>query len=1276
MIKLKTWLFWPVLFLLLVLSVYSITKINLDENVNKLLPNENGHQLIDIKQFGSLTERIVFIVYRSDSSNQNPELLINYGDELVSHLDSLVNNDQIESIDYERSTAQTMAMFDIFYDNLPLFLEEQDYKTLDTLFTEQNIVNTIQGGYRTLLSPAGMIFRDFFVKDPFSLTQLVLNRLKNLQISENMTFIDGHMFSADGNKLIFTIVPSATYNQTAANSKLIERIDHYISYLKIRYPGIEVRYFGAPVVASGNSAQIRRDIALTVSIAILLIFALIYLYFRRFEYAFLILLPAITGGVIALGILTLFKDTISVISLGVGAILLGITVDYALHVFNHYKGKHSLTAIYKDLSSPILLSALTTISAFLCLLALNTEALQDLALFAALSIFIASIFSLIILPKLIRTQKSDTQNIITKLIGQIAQQKINRPVVWAVILLLIASLFIPGEVTFNKNLDDINYMDSKTKEASEMLDPILGVSHKNIILTITGDDLQSTLLTNEKVYSQYLEMKSQNEVSGLFGIPVLLKSDSIQKMRINRWQNFWTSEKRQKVQQQIQKEAQVLGIKAESFNPFYQLISKDHQPLEGNIFQQIADTFFPGMIIKELNHYKIVNILKVAGDYEDAVLQQFNNMESVDAFSKKETINKLVRYLKASFSKLVWFSMAAVFLILLISLGRIELALVGFIPIIMSWVLLLGIMKLFGIHFNIVNIIVSTFIFGLGIDYSIFILKGMMQQYSTGRKNVLSFKKSILLSALTTLIGIGVLLFAKHPALRSIAIVAIPGILSVLVITFTLEPILFRFLIYRGKHKRWIPLTLWDMWLSFFGIGSFILGSVFATISVFVIPALPVSLKRKKLLMHHSLQKLSWFLIFFRITIKTKFIGDKRKALKEPSLIIVNHQSPLDVPIILSLYPKLIVLTKDWIQNTWLFRHFVKFADFHDMTSGLDDQLLDTLKGLVQDGYSIVVFPEGTRSERGKISRFKKGAFSLADQLKLDIQPILIHGSWRCLPKNEPVVRSGLMTLKFLKRISYDDPAFGNTLLERSKAFRRLYIKEQKKLQEQLETPAFFRKQLIRNFIYKGPVLEWYLRVKLKLENNYKQIHHILPKSGFITDLGCGYGFISYMLLFTSEERQITGVDYDCKKIDTANHCVSKSDRVQFICSDITSHPLERSAAFLLIDVLHYFNYEKQEKLLKKCINAIGPDGIILIREGNSKEKHTHKWTLFTEFLSTKITKFNKSGEKLYFTSEKRLREIAQATGCILSSQKDSSITSNTLYIIKKIKTQSRILPD
>ncbi len=84
-----------------------------------------------------------------------------------------------------------------------------------------------------------------------------------------------------------------------------------------------------------------------------------------------------------------------------------------------------------------------------------------------------------------------------------------------------------------------------------------------------------------------------------------------------------------------------------------------------------------------------------------------------------------------------------------------------------------------GLQFNIVNIILSALIFGLGDDYSLFIMDGLLQEYKTGKKNLSSYKSSIVLSAITTLAGLGVLIFAKHPALRSIALISITGILSV-----------------------------------------------------------------------------------------------------------------------------------------------------------------------------------------------------------------------------------------------------------------------------------------------------------------------------------------------------------------------------------------------------------------------------------------------------------------------------------------------------------------
>src|SRR5678816_1369974 len=119
----------------------------------------------------------------------------------------------------------------------------------------------------------------------------------------------------------------------------------------------------------------------------------------------------------------------------------------------------------------------------------------------------------------------------------------------------------------------------------------------------------------------------------------------------------------------------------------------------------------------------------------------------------------------------------------LLTYGRIELALVSFIPMFISWVWILGIMGILGISFNIINIIISALIFGLGDDYSLFIMDGLLGEYKTGRKNLSSYKSSIFLSAITTIAGLGVLIFAKHPALRSIALISIVGILCVVIMS-------------------------------------------------------------------------------------------------------------------------------------------------------------------------------------------------------------------------------------------------------------------------------------------------------------------------------------------------------------------------------------------------------------------------------------------------------------------------------------------------------------
>jgi predicted RND superfamily exporter protein len=89
----------------------------------------------------------------------------------------------------------------------------------------------------------------------------------------------------------------------------------------------------------------------------------------------------------------------------VGAVLLGITIDYSLHILTHYKHNSNVETLYKDIVKPLLMSSSTTAIAFLCLLFVHSEALKDLGIFAAICVMISAIFSLLIIPHLYKPKR-------------------------------------------------------------------------------------------------------------------------------------------------------------------------------------------------------------------------------------------------------------------------------------------------------------------------------------------------------------------------------------------------------------------------------------------------------------------------------------------------------------------------------------------------------------------------------------------------------------------------------------------------------------------------------------------------------------------------------------------------------------------------------------------------------------------------------------------------------------------------------------------------------
>jgi len=158
----------------------------------------------------------------------------------------------------------------------------------------------------------------------------------------------------------------------------------------------------------------------------------------------------------------------------------------------------------------------------------------------------------------------------------------------------------------------------------------------------------------------------------------------------------------------------------------------------------------------------------------------------------------------------------------------------------------------------------------------------------------------------------------------------------------------------------------------------------------------------------------------------------------QQSVIIANHQSFIDIVLCLSLSPKIVMIVKDYVWKNPFLGVAARYLDCVP-TSFDDQQREERIKRIIEEGYSLFVFPEGTRSETGEIGRFHRGAFYYAEQYNLPIQPVLIKGMADYMGKRQFMLRPTDVQLTILPLIPADDKSFGSNFKKRAKSLELHY---------------------------------------------------------------------------------------------------------------------------------------------------------------------------------------------------------------------------------------------
>ena len=1026
-------------------------RVHYEEDITAFLPqNEESKRYSDV--YNRLGQDRMAIFFESDGEDTDRLL-----DAMAAFGENWADADEaglVPDLQVSTDADAVQGVFDFIRTNWPYFLTETDYARMDSLLALPGFVDEkMAENERSFYSLASSFSSQYMRSDPLGLFSPVLQRLEALNPATKSRVEDGFLLTGDGRTGVVLFSSPFGGTESGKNAQLKALTDTVKARTAAQFPDIRVTSTGGPEVAVENAARIKKDSFLALAIAALLICIVLWLSYKRFTDVFWILVSILAGALFALGIIACFKSSVSLIVLGIGSMIIGIAVNYPLHYVDHLKYQPDKRKALADQVNPLLVGNITTVGAFLSLLLLKAEALHDFGFIGAMMLVGTILFVLVFLPVFVPAASRPRNTLKLDFDRHIHLSPKARKWVFAGFLVLTAVFWwLSRGISFDADMHHINYMTPEQERGFAILEE-MGASadgSSTVYVVASGATPEEALQRSEAIAPL---------LGDASGLGAFLPSKQEQAKRIARWNAFLAAHP--DLSNRIIDAGLRTDFTAHAFQPFFDALDRDWAVQDVDYFAPLTNTLGTAMYLADKDKVQLVNYLHTTDLEGTKAALRAKLPEGTFCFSMDDVSGTLARLLSEDFDRIGLLCSIIVFFFLVLSLG-LHMGVTAFLPLVVGWIWILGTMRLFGLQFNIVNIILATFIFGQGDDYSIFITEGLMYEYATGKKILRSFKNAVVLSALIMFIGIGALVVAKHPALRSLAWVTVVGMFTVVAMAYYLPPLVFRFLTTKKGKPRKLPWTLGCALRTGYIFVVFLLAMLVLSIWTFFL-FLGGTTPRKRERYRNALTKTA------RLALKAipgcpyTLSNPHGEDFSKQAVYICNHQSHFDILAILALHPNVILLTNEWVWNSPFYGYLIRKAEFYPVTDGLEKNM-EHMKELVARGCSIVIFPEGTRSPDCRIQRFHRGAFLAARELGLPVLPLYIHGFGYALPKHDFLLRKAGLYMEVGKRFEVPE----GDLAAFTRKVRHDYEREYARIRRERETEEYLKPYVRYLYLYKG----------------------------------------------------------------------------------------------------------------------------------------------------------------------------------------------------------------
>jgi SAM-dependent methyltransferase len=481
----------------------------------------------------------------------------------------------------------------------------------------------------------------------------------------------------------------------------------------------------------------------------------------------------------------------SMLAVGFGGAIMGFTVDLGITYLLFLDQPHETYGkkITREVWSAELLAVLTTVGSFLLLLISDFKILAEIGVFSALGVGFALIFVLFVFPLIFPSMPAATRQSNPALLNSL--RKIAFPAKWKLVaagLFGLVMLFFSWPV-FNVDLNAMNSVSQESINAEQKMQKIWGGLSGKCYIFLEAQSVSGLQEKNDQLIKFLFADVQQEKLSSVFLPSVLFPSVQKSQENLGAWRAFWNKNRLSKFRHDLNLAARENGFAPAAFETFWKVINtKNASPKE------IPEKYFEFLgITKTADGYTQLSLLNTGKNYNaDDFFSRLIPTGTAKLFDVGLFNKRLGEFLKNIFVQIALITGIGIVLIVFLYYLDWLISLAVLAPITFALLATLGTLKIIGHPLDIPSIMLWIVIMGMGINYSIYYACFYQRYPDENHPAMNTVKLAMFLASFTTLIGFGVLAFARHSLLRSIGLTSLLGIGYSIIGAYFILPLLMK----------------------------------------------------------------------------------------------------------------------------------------------------------------------------------------------------------------------------------------------------------------------------------------------------------------------------------------------------------------------------------------------------------------------------------------------------------------------------------------------------